>query len=133
MGRTRPGDDLSRRERQVMEILYRRGSATVGEILDDLPDPPTYSAVRSILRILGEKGRIRHREEGTRYIYSPATPAEKARNGVLRRVVQTYFGGSMEDALTALLRISDADVSEAEMERLRDRIRAAEARERRDE
>jgi len=116
-----------------MDILYRRGHATANEILDELPDPPSYSAVRSILRILGEKGRIRHRDDGTRYVYLPATPAEKARNGVLRRVVQTYFGGSMEDALTALLRLTDAEVGEAELQRLREKIRAAEARDTREE
>ncbi|HEX3927349.1 MAG TPA: BlaI/MecI/CopY family transcriptional regulator [Gemmatimonadales bacterium] len=117
--------ELSRRERQVMDILYRRGEATVTEIMGDLPDPPTYSAVRSILRILGEKELIRHTEDGPRYIYRPATPATAARDDALEQVVRTYFAGSTEQAVTALLRLADSDLSEAEVARLRDRIGAA--------
>lgn len=120
-----PTEDLSRRERQVMEILHRRGESTVSEIMEALPDPPTYSAVRSILRILGEKKLISHREDGPRYIYAPAKPTDKARDDVLAHVVKTYFAGSTEQAVTALLRLSDADVSDAEVERLRDKIRGA--------
>ena len=118
-------DDLSRRERQVMDILYRRDKATVTEIMDELPDPPTYSAVRSILRILGEKRLISHTEDGPRYVYRPATPTEKARDGALEQVVRTYFAGSTEQAVTALLRLSDAEVSDAEVARLREKIRGA--------
>jgi BlaI family transcriptional regulator, penicillinase repressor len=94
---------LSRRERQVMDILHRRGGATVAEIMADLPDPPTYSAVRSILRILGEKKIIRHKEDGP----------------LLAHVVKTYFAGSPEQAVTALLRMSDADLPDEDIERLR--------------
>jgi BlaI family transcriptional regulator, penicillinase repressor len=118
-------EDLSRRERQVMEILHRRGESTVSEIMSALPDPPTYSAVRSILRILGEKKLIEHREDGPRYVYFPAKPTDKAREDVLAHVVDTYFAGSTEQAVTALLRLSDADVSDAEIARLRDKIRRA--------
>ena len=125
MTKRTPTDDLSRRERQVMEILHRRGQASVTEIMDDLPDPPTYSAVRSILRILGEKGRIAHREDGPRYVYFPATPTEQAREDVLEQVVRTYFAGSTEQAVTALLRMTDAEINEAEVARLREKIRAA--------
>lgn len=120
-----PTDDLSRRERQVMEILHRRGEASVTEIMDDLPDPPTYSAVRSILRILGEKGLIAHKEDGPRYVYSPATPTELAREDVLEQVVRTYFAGSTEQAMTALLRMTDAEINDGEIARLREKIRAA--------
>lgn len=120
-----PTEDLSRRERQVMEILHRRGESTVSDIMDALPDPPTYSAVRSILRILGEKKLIAHREDGPRYIYFPAKPTDKARDDVLAHVVKTYFAGSTEQAVTALLRLSDTDVNNAEIERLRDKIRGA--------
>jgi len=120
-----PTEDLSRRERQVMEILHRRGESTVAEILQALPDPPTYSAVRSILRILGEKGLIAHKEDGPRYVYFPAKPTEKAREDVLEHVVTTYFAGSTEQAMTALLRLSDTNLSEADIERLRDTIRHA--------
>lgn len=118
-------DDLSRRERQVMEILHRRGESTVAEIMEDLPDPPTYSAVRSILRILSEKQLIQYKEDGPRYVYFPAAPTEEARDEVLEHVVRTYFGGSAEQAVTALLRISDADMSDSEVQRLRDKIRHA--------
>src|SRR3954468_21101696 len=101
---------LSRRERQVMDILHRRGGATVAEIMEDLPDPPTYSAVRCILRILREKELIRHHEDGPRYVYSPAEPTEAARDDALAHVVNTYFGGSAETAVTALLRMTDGDL-----------------------
>jgi len=110
---------LSRRESQVMDILHRRTGATVAEIMADLPDPPTYSAVRSVLRILGEKGLIKHREDGPRYIYYPAQSTEMAREDVLAHVVRTYFGDSPEQAMTALLRMSDADLSDGDVKRLR--------------
>jgi predicted transcriptional regulator len=80
---------LSRRERQVMDILHRRGGATVAEIMADLPDPPTYSAVRSVLRILGEKELIRHKEDGPRYVYHPTEATERTRDDVLAHVVRT--------------------------------------------
>ena len=117
--------DLSRRERQVMDILHRRGESTVAEIMQALPDPPTYSAVRSILRILGEKELISHREDGPRYVYYPARPTEKAGDDVLAHVVRTYFSGSPEQAVMALLRLSDADIEDAEVEQLRQKIRRA--------
>lgn len=116
---------LSRRERQVMDILHKRGEATVAEIMGDLPDPPTYSAVRSVLRILGEKSLIRFKEDGPRYVYYPAQSTEVAREDVLAHVVQTYFAGSPEQAVTALLRMSDVDVADGEIERLRNAIRQA--------
>jgi BlaI family transcriptional regulator, penicillinase repressor len=118
-------EQLTRRERQVMEILHRRGRSTVAEILDDLPDPPTYSAVRSILRILGDKGLVLHREDGPRYVYLPARATERARDDALEHVVRTYFAGSAEQAVTALLRLSDADLSDAEVHDLREKIRRA--------
>jgi BlaI family transcriptional regulator, penicillinase repressor len=125
MSKTLPIDDLSRRERQVMEILHRRGESTVAEIMAELPDPPTYSAVRSILRILGEKKLIEYKEDGPRYVYSPAAPTEITRDDALEHVVRTYFGGSTEQAVTALLRMSDADLSDPEVNQLRERIRRA--------
>ena len=108
-----------------MDILYRRNGATVAEIMGDLPDPPTYSAVRSILRILGEKDLIRHKEDGPRYVYYPAESTESARDDVLAHVVRTYFGDSPEQAVTALLRMSDVDIDDAEIARLRNTIRRA--------
>lgn len=116
---------LSRRERQVMDILYRRQEATVAEIMGDLPDPPTYSAVRSVLRILSEKQLIRYKEDGHRYVYSPAQPRESASESALAHVVSTYFAGSPEQAVTALLRMSDVELGDDEIERLRETIRRA--------
>src|ERR1700712_2920280 len=117
--------DLSRRERQVMDILYRRAEGTVAEIMAELPDPPTYSAVRSVLRILGEKDLIRYKEDGPRYVYYPAQATEAARDGGRARLVRRYFGGAPEQAVTALLRLSDVDMSASAVERLRERIRRA--------
>ncbi len=116
---------LSRRERQVMDILHRRTGATVAEIMGDLPDPPTYSAVRSVLRILGEKDIIKHKEDGPRYIYYPSESTEEAREDMLAHVVRTYFAGSPEQAVTALLRMSDVDIEDADVKRLRETIRRA--------
>ena len=118
-------ETLTRRERQVMDILFRRGEATVSEVLNDLPDPPTYSAVRSILRILTEKGEITFKEDGPRYVYLPSKSAERAQEDALNHVVRTFFDGSTEQAVTALLRISDTGLTDAEIERLRERINSA--------
>lgn len=130
MPKRSPTEDLSRRERQVMDILHRRGESTVAEILGAIPDPPTYSAVRSILRILGEKKLVAHKEDGPRYVYFPAKPTDQAREDVLAHVVRTYFAGSPEEAVTALLRLSDADLTEAEIRKLREKIRGARSDER---
>ncbi|HEX4683644.1 MAG TPA: BlaI/MecI/CopY family transcriptional regulator [Gemmatimonadaceae bacterium] len=117
--------DLSRRERQVMDILYRRGEATVAEVMGELPDPPTYSAVRSILRILMEKKLITHREDGPRYVYLPAVDTDEAREDALKHVIRTFFDGSAEQAVTAVLRMSDAKLTDAEINALAKRIRAS--------
>jgi BlaI family transcriptional regulator, penicillinase repressor len=119
--------ELTRRERQVMNILHRRGASTVSEIMEELPDPPTYSAVRSILRILGEKAMVTYREDGPRYVYLPAESTEQTRESALAHLVETYFAGSTEQAVTALLRLSDADIGEGEIEQLREKIRRARA------
>jgi predicted transcriptional regulator len=116
---------LSRRERQVMDILYRRNEATVAEVMADLPDPPTYSAVRSILRILMEKNLITHREDGPRYVYLPVVNTERARDDALKHVIRTFFDGSAEQAVAAVLRVSDTKLSDAEIDQLRERIRKA--------
>ena len=114
---------LSRRERQVMDILYRHGEATVAEVMADLPDPPTYSAVRSVLRILMEKKMITHREDGPRYVYLPAVNTDRARDDALKHVIRTFFDGSAEQAVAAVLRMSDAKLSEKEIDELRDKIK----------
>src|SRR4051812_26451080 len=116
---------LSRRERQVMDILYRRGEATVAEVMADLPDPPTYSAVRSILRILMEKSMITHREDGPRYVYLPAVNTDRAADDAMKHVIRTFFDGSAEQAVAAVLRMSDAKLSNTEIDELRERIKQA--------
>ncbi len=116
---------LSRREREVMDILYRLGEGTVAEVIDELAAPPSYSAVRSTLRILEEKGHVEHREDGPRYVYVPAVGREKARRAALDHVVDTFFEGSAEQALAALLRRSDLDMSESQIERLARAIKRA--------
>ena len=113
--KTKLEETLSRRERQVMDILFRRGEATVAEVMGDLPDPPTYSAVRSVLRILVEKDLVSHREDGPRYVYLPAVSPNRARDEALSHVVRTFFEGSTEQAMTALLRMSDTRLRDADL------------------
>ena len=108
-----------------MDILFRRGQATVAEVMDDLPDPPTYSAVRSILRVLTEKEHIVHRADGPRYVYAPAVGRERARKAALDHVVDTFFDGSAERTLAALLTRSDLDLTEAQIRRLAKEISQA--------
>jgi BlaI family transcriptional regulator, penicillinase repressor len=116
---------LSRRERQIMDVLFRRGEATVAEVMAEMPDPPTYSAVRATMRTLQDKGHIIHREDGPRYVYLPATSPEKASKDALKHVVRTFFAGSAEQALTALLEISDTRAGSKQLERLRKQIQKA--------
>ncbi|HEY4304833.1 MAG TPA: BlaI/MecI/CopY family transcriptional regulator [Gemmatimonadaceae bacterium] len=116
---------LSRRERQVMDILYRRGEATVAEVMADLPDPPTYSAVRSILRILMEKDLINHREDGPRYVYLPAVNTDRAADDAMKHVIRTFFDGSAQQAVAAVLRMSDAKLSDDEIATLSEKISKA--------
>ena len=116
---------LSRRERQIMEVIYRRGQATVAEVLHDLPDPPSYSAVRALLRVLEEKGHLRHEERGPQYVYLPTIPRESARQSALKQLVTTFFEGSIEQAMAALLNASDGLLSETELSRLEKLIKQA--------
>ncbi|HEY0025421.1 MAG TPA: BlaI/MecI/CopY family transcriptional regulator [Longimicrobium sp.] len=108
--------ELSRRERQIMDIVYRRGKATAADVLDDLPDPPTYSAVRAALRLLEEKGLLNHDMDGKRYVYLPTTPRTQARTTALRHLLRTFFNGSPEQVVNAL--IEDSQPSPAELDRL---------------
>ncbi|HEX9935818.1 MAG TPA: BlaI/MecI/CopY family transcriptional regulator [Longimicrobium sp.] len=114
---------LSRRERQIMEIIYRRGKATAAEVMDELPDAPTYSAVRAALRLLEEKGTLRHEMDGKRYVYAPVTPRSRARSSALRDVVRNFFGGSTEQVMNALL--EENRPSPAELERMAELIAKA--------
>jgi predicted transcriptional regulator len=123
------GNGLSRREREILEILHRLGRGTATEVMEALPDAPSYSAVRSILRILEEKGHARHEEEGKRYAYLPSEPRQNAGRNALQQVMQTFFGGSLESAVRTFLNDSEADVSEEELERLTRIIEDAKKRE----
>jgi predicted transcriptional regulator len=109
---------LSRRERQIMEIVYRRGEVTAAEILADLPDPPSYSAVRGLLRILVEKQHLKHREDGPRYVYSPVVAREKARTRAVADLLDTFFDGSAAQAAVALLGSSRRKMSKEELDEL---------------
>lgn len=109
---------LSRRERQIMDIAYRLGSATAADVLAALPDPPSYSAVRAMLRILEEKGHLTHRDDGPRYVYSPVVPRAAARQSALRSLVRTFFDGSATQAAAALLDMSDSRLTPGEAEQL---------------
>src|SRR6185436_19343231 len=113
---------LSRRERQIMDILHARSEATAAEVLADLPDPPSYSAVRALLRILEDKGHARHRQHGARYVYMPRVSRLTASRSALKRLVSTFFQGSAAQAVAALLETSDAKLSEAELNKLQDII-----------
>jgi predicted transcriptional regulator len=110
--------DLSRRERQIVDILYANGQATAAEVQAALPDPPTYSAVRAMLRILEEKGHVRHRQDGPRYIYLPTVARDNASRSAMRHMLQTCFDGSAEQAISALLDDSSSRLSDAELDRL---------------
>src|SRR5919107_5937259 len=104
---TQPHNDLSRRERQIIDILYANGRATAAEVQAALPEPPSYSAVRAMLRILEEKGHVRHEQDGPRYVYLPTVAADRAQKTALRHVLHTFFNGSAEQAMSALLDESD--------------------------
>ena len=110
--------DLSRRERQIMDILYRRGRASAAEIHEAMPDRPSYSAVRAKLRVLEEKGHVRHKEQALRFVYAPVAPRDSARRSALRHLVSTFFEGSFGQAMAALLDLSAADLSKADVDRI---------------
>ena len=116
---------LSRRERQIMDAIYTRGRATAAEVLEGLPDPPSYSAVRAMLRILEEKGALRHEYDGPRYVYIPTVPRESAQKSALRHLVSTFFGGSTAQAVAALLDDKDAKLSKQDIDRLAELIEDA--------
>jgi predicted transcriptional regulator len=108
----------SRRERQIMDVLYRRGRATVAEILEEIPDPPSYSAVRAMLRVLEEKKHIRHEEKDLKYVYLPVVPREKARRSAVAHLLETFFDGSPEQAVATLLNVSARDLTDENFDRL---------------
>lgn len=110
--------NLGRRERQIMDAVYRAGRATAAEVLADLPDPPSYSAVRGMLRLLEEKGYLRHEQDGPRYVYLPTTARDEASRSALTHLLRTFFDGSRESAVAALLDLSDRPLDDAEYRRL---------------
>ena len=128
--RARATETLSRREREIMEIVYALGGATTApqvrttaaQVREAMADPPTDAAVRATLRILVEKDRLRFEHDGPRYVYSPTVPREEARRSAMRHLVSTFFGGSTEGAMAALLEIQDGDMSPGERQRLKEMI-----------
>ncbi len=113
---------LSRRERQIMDVLYRTGRATAAEVQAGMPDAPSYSAVRTMLRILEEKGHVRHEPDGPRYVYIPTVARDKVRRSALKHVVNTFFEGSASQVMAALVELSPRDLNDEEIARLRQLI-----------
>jgi predicted transcriptional regulator len=118
---------LSARERQIMDAIYSRGEATVAEVMQALPNPPGYSAVRGLLRILEEKGHLEHREEGRRYVYLPTVPRGRAQRSALERVLNTFFAGSASQAVAALLDMEADRLTEEELAELASLVERARA------
>lgn len=121
MGRS-PYLDLSRRERQIMDAVYTRSRASVADVLADIPDPPSYSAVRAMIGKLEDKGQLGHEQEGARYVYYAIQPREEATDTALRRMMRTFFDGSPSKAVAAVLDVSDGELSDAELDELADLI-----------
>lgn len=112
------GGHFSRREREIMDIIYQRGQATAAEVMENLQSPPSYSAVRALLRVLEEKGNLKHEVDGQRYVFRPTVPREKAKRSALKRMVDVFFNGSTEAAVAALLDINQSRLTADEWERL---------------
>jgi len=117
--------DVGRRERQIIEIVYRLGRASVSDVRDALPDPPTYSAVRAMLGKLRDKGHLTQEVDGPRYLYRPVVPAKRARRTAMRHLVNTFFDGSVDRAVVALANLSNTDLDPDRLDALAKRIRAA--------
>jgi predicted transcriptional regulator len=99
--------DLTARERQIMDVVYRRGQASVAEVIEELPEAPSYSTIRTLMGILEKKGHLTHKEEDTRYVYLPTVPQAKARTSALKRLVKTFFNNSVDDTVLALLELKE--------------------------
>ena len=123
--KTRGQKNLSRRERQIMDVIYALQEATVNQVLERLPNPPSYSAVRALLRVLEQKGHLVHRQDGPRYVYAPTWPRERARRSALKHLLQTFFDDSTEDAVAALLDISEDSLTAEDYRRLMELIQKA--------
>jgi predicted transcriptional regulator len=116
---------LSRRERQIMDIIYELGEASVSLVLEKLPNPPSYSAVRALMRILEEKGHLSHRQDGPRYMFSPTVPHKTARENALKHLLKTFFDNSTERAVAALLDLSEDQLAEEDYQKLLEKIEEA--------
>jgi BlaI family transcriptional regulator, penicillinase repressor len=116
---TRPTPKLSRRERQIMDVLYRAGKATAAAVHQALPDPPSYAAVRATLRILEEKGHVRHETEDLRYVYKPSVSRDRAKRSALRHLLHTFFDGSISQVMASLIDLSPSGLDERELQRVR--------------
>ena len=116
---------LSRRERQIMDIIYQSGQATAAGVMESLPDPPSYSAVRALLRVLEEKGHVRHKHDGPRYVFYPTVSRHRARQSALKQVVGTFFEDSTEQTVATLLDMSAKEMSDVELDRLAELIEQA--------
>jgi predicted transcriptional regulator len=125
---TKTTPQLSRRERQIMDVLYRAGRATAAEVQEGMPDAPSYSAVRTMLRILEDKGHVKHEQDGPRYVYIPTLARDKAKKSALKHVVNTFFDGSASEVMAALI---ERDMDDAELARIRELIDNAKQKEER--
>ena len=119
---------LSRREREIMDIIYKRGQATVTDVIEKMESPPSYSAVRALMRILEEKGALRHEQQGRKYVFLPAVTREKAKQSALKRMLNVFFNDSTEAAVAALLDISQTKMTDEEWDRLTSLINQAKKR-----
>ena len=113
-----PHAHLSRRERQIMDVIYQQGRATAVEVMENMPNAPSYSAVRAMLRLLEDKGLVRHEQDGPRYVYLPTLSRDKARQSAMKQLLQTFFDDSAEQAVAALIDLSRAKMSDDELDRL---------------
>jgi predicted transcriptional regulator len=120
--------DLSRRERQIMDAVYRLGRAAVGDVLAEIPDPPSYSSVRAMMGKLEEKGHLTHEQDGARYVYAATQPRGEARESAMRRLMRTFFDGSPSKAVAAVLDVSDGELSPQELDDLAELIENARTR-----
>lgn len=127
MVKKKPADDLARRERQIMDVIHQLGEATVGEVLAQLSDPPSYSSVRTMIRLLESKGLLSHRQDGKRYVYKAIQSREAASKSALRKLMDVFFAGSATDAVAAILDVSSESLEPGDLDRMAKLIRQAKA------
>ena len=127
MIKKKPAEDLARRERQIMDVIHQSGEATVGEVLDQLADPPSYSSVRTMIRLLESKGLLSHRQDGKRYVYKAIQSREAASKSALRKLMDVFFAGSATDAVAAILDVSSESLEPGDLDRMAKLIRQAKA------